>query len=180
MKKKQNQIEATATPQTFQELFSEYLEHLDSHDPSSKVSILAGALAMKHCQNNGKMEKHLKKWMDDCFCREGIDDISSSGFGYDLEMAVRLSKEQPESLSKGIEESDNSQDSAESTIMRFYENLTDREKLIIAAFDWICTAFSDGRVDSKIRGISRGYDLNKVSDDAKFLHGVLLATQMLC
>lgn len=81
-----------------------------------------------------------------------------------------------------MEKKQNQTPNAQEAILMFYESLTDREKLIVSAFDWLCTAKeepSSSGIDAKLREVVDSYTLEKIPAEERFLHGIRLASQAL-
>jgi hypothetical protein len=137
----------------------------------------------KHLMETGNadFEAYLQKWrgeqkaVTDC-----LNDLDSCGFdAAQAELISVLAYKPGENPKIGIPTVDELNESHEDAIFEFFKNLSDRDKLIISAFDWICTAGNDGVIDRRLREIIGSYDAKQVPADCRWLQGVKVFAELV-
>lgn len=154
-----------------------YLEKMDRCDAAVKATAVVLGLAMENPETQDAARQYFEKWVGDCTSEDGIGQIIGSG-AEETELAplIYLATNR-QSLARESKAVKPRAALSQNRIIGFFSRLSDREKLIVLAYDSITchSAFgycNSGKLDRQLSDIVENYDASKIPADMQWLIGV--------
>ena len=148
----------------------EFFDRLTRSNPDCKIVGAILYLMLNNPELKDIASKELKQWVKDCTAPEAYRELVRGGHKQEAHTFLLL-------CGKDIRPDDIQEpDSDENRIVDFYSRLTDREKLLIAAYDVIASqsgwGSDNGKLDQKLSNAVE-FDADNIPADLQWLVGAM-------